>query len=339
MIDKANWVGSGALAALGALATIVFAACFAYAMVELGRRWRVASVLLVAAAAGAATTTVGMWLVTSLSAIVVVVQAVAYVGFAVRSMLMDLLRSASSESRGPGEAMASAPHVAVVIPARDEAAVIEDTLRALGRLRYPRGQLEVVVLDDGSRDGTGELASRIIEQMSLPGRVVRTEASRGKARRINALLPQLESEFVLVLDADHWIEPELLEGMLVHFQAAPDVACVQVASAVRNGGAGLLARALEMEYLFRCRGIYPGKAMGIFVGSGGLFRRSDLLAVGGFDAAMLTEDVEISYRLYEHGRRVVYDDRFHTTDLAPSDVKSFFSQRRRWMRGTCRRGR
>jgi cellulose synthase/poly-beta-1,6-N-acetylglucosamine synthase-like glycosyltransferase len=90
---------------------------------------------------------------------------------------------------------------------------------------------------------------------------------------------------------------------------------------------------LELEYMCRCHAVYPGKAMGVFVGSGGLLRRSTLLELGGFDATMLTEDVELSYRLYAAGKRIVYEDDTQSRDLAPSTLSSFFRQRHRWMRG------
>jgi biofilm PGA synthesis N-glycosyltransferase PgaC len=159
------------------------------------------------------------------------------------------------------------------------------------------------------------------------------DRSQGKALRLNQLLSTLEAEFVLLLDADHRVAPDIVQRLLRHFQNGPDVAGVQAASAVRNGHVNWLTRALEMEYLFRCQGIYPGKPMGIFVGSGGLFRRADLLEVGGFDSSMLTEDVELSYRLYASGKRIVYDPTACTYELATQDFRNFFNQRHRWMQG------
>jgi cellulose synthase/poly-beta-1,6-N-acetylglucosamine synthase-like glycosyltransferase len=64
-----------------------------------------------------------------------------------------------------------------------------------------------------------------------------------------------------------------------------------------------------------------------------MFERRALLQVGCFDADMLTEDAEISYRLYEHGKRILYDDSLSTHDLAPVNFRNFFNQRHRWMQG------
>jgi biofilm PGA synthesis N-glycosyltransferase PgaC len=173
------------------------------------------------------------------------------------------------------------------------------------------------------------LAAQLSHRLSI----VSHEQSGGKARRLNELACTLTSEFLLVLDADHWVEPDIVKRMLDRFDEGADVACVQIASAVRNADTNLLTRALEMEYLCRCQGIYPGKGMGIFVGSGGMFRRTELLLAGGFDASMLTEDVELSYRLYKSGKRVVYEHRLCSHELATTDFRNFFNQRHRWMRG------
>jgi biofilm PGA synthesis N-glycosyltransferase PgaC len=143
----------------------------------------------------------------------------------------------------------------------------------------------------------------------------------------------LSAEYVLLLDADHVVAPDVIRRLLAPFAAGAEIAGVQAASAVRNGHVNVLARALEMEYLFRCQGTYPGKPMGIFVGSGGMFRRSALIAAGGFDPRMLTEDVELSYRLYANGQRIVYEPAVCTYDLAMTDFGNFFNQRYRWMRG------
>jgi cellulose synthase/poly-beta-1,6-N-acetylglucosamine synthase-like glycosyltransferase len=164
-------------------------------------------------------------------------------------------------------------------------------------------------------------------------RVVQHAASGGKARRLNEVTNELSSELVLFLDADHQVEPDLVRRMVALLDGKPDVACVQVASSARNADENLLTKLLEMEYLFRCYALYSGKQVAMFVGSGGMVRRAALREIGGFDPAMLTEDVEMSYRLYRAGYRVVYEDSLCTYDLAASTFKNFFFQRHRWMSG------
>jgi cellulose synthase/poly-beta-1,6-N-acetylglucosamine synthase-like glycosyltransferase len=315
----------GVFAVLGAASLAVVVAGVAYAVDQLLRRRRYVVLAAFGLAVAAALTGPGAWVLGAACALVVSTQAACYLYFTARTVLRR--RRAAPVWRDP------LPAVAVVVPARDEAAVLEPTLASLDALDYPRTLLEIVVVDDGSVDATLALATEAAATMRHRVRVVHHDRGAGKARRLNEVVQSLGADFVLVLDADHWVSPDLLRRMLSGFVGQTDVACVQVASAVRNGDDGVLTKMLELEYLCRCRAFYPGKAMGVFVGSGGLFRRSALLAVGGFNPAMLTEDVDLSYRLYAGGMRIVYDDAVQSRDLAPSTLSGFFRQRYRWMRG------
>jgi glycosyltransferase involved in cell wall biosynthesis len=321
-------LGDAAFALFGLLALIVFGSAAVYLLEGLWRGRRRLGFAGAALLLGAALTPIGASIVAFGCGLVVVANAFIYIYLASTT----LLRSARPRaSHGP--LPQPLPSVCIIVPARDEASVIEETLLSLDAVDYPKSRLEIVVIDDGSTDATRARVSARLEQMSHRTRSISFERSEGKAQRINQLLPALSAEYVLLLDADHTVAPDVVRRLLAPFSAAADVAGVQAASAVRNGHVNVLARALEMEYLFRCQGTYPGKPMGIFVGSGGMFRRSDLLAVGGFDPSMLTEDVELSYRLYASGKRIVYDPTVCTYDLAMTDFGNFFNQRYRWMRG------
>jgi glycosyltransferase involved in cell wall biosynthesis len=322
-------LGDAAFSLFGILALIAFGSAAVYLLDGLWRRKRLfglgCAVLLLAAAL----TPLGASCVCFASGWVVVANALIYLYLASKTLLVAPRLGTSAEPRLPNPL----PSVCIIVPARDEASVIEETLRTLDAVDYPASRLDIVVIDDGSIDATRALVNGRRREMSHRVRLVAFDRSEGKAQRINQLLPTLAAEFVLLLDADHAVPPEIVRRLLAPFARGADIAGVQAASAVRNGHVNPLTRALEMEYLFRCQGTYPGKPMGIFVGSGGLFRRSDLLGVGGFDPTMLTEDVEISYRLYASGKRIVYDSTLCTRDLAMTDFGNFFNQRYRWMRG------
>jgi cellulose synthase/poly-beta-1,6-N-acetylglucosamine synthase-like glycosyltransferase len=333
---------------LGVPALLSLAAAAVYSLAGLWQRRRPLGVLAAVLLLGAACSPIGIWIIAIAAGWVLTTNALTYTFFALRTLLRGRSGGAgttpasaqkariahgASPATGASPTAQSVPRVCIVVPARDEEAVIEQTLRALSRVDHPRGQLEICLIDDGSTDGTRARAEGLAAELLHPLRVLSHAASAGKARRLNQLLPTLDAEYVLLLDADHTVEPDILRRMLARFEGGEDIACVQAASAVRNGAASWLARALELEYLFRCQGIYPGKSIGIFVGSGGLFRRSELLAAGGFDPEMLTEDVELSYRLYARQRRIVYEPGACTHELATTDFVNFFNQRHRWMRG------
>ncbi|MBO9702736.1 MAG: glycosyltransferase family 2 protein [Sporocytophaga sp.] len=223
------------------------------------------------------------------------------------------------------------PSVSIVIAAKDEGNVIGDTLRSLCEIDYPRDNFNIVVIDDGSSDNTCfevEELRKVFPNIILES----NESSKGKAWSINSVISRLDSEFILILDADHLVDENILRNMVKSFEYE-DVSCVQSASLVRNGSVNLLTKMLELEYIFRCKSIYPGKSIGIFVGSGGMFRRVDLIDLGGFNTEMLTEDVELSYRIYKSGKRIAYNCDITTFELATPDYKNFYNQRYRWMRG------
>jgi cellulose synthase/poly-beta-1,6-N-acetylglucosamine synthase-like glycosyltransferase len=321
----------------GVLALMVVVAAGFYVLSELWRRRRLLALGASAVLWGAAFTPLGAWVVSFAAGVVVLANALAYVYLASRTLLGAWHHRRSGGELGAAPSLAAParplPRVSVVITARDEEAVIEETLRALDGIDYPHRQLEIVVIDDGSTDQTRARVRAVAAEMAHRVELCAHDCSEGKARRLNQILANLRTDFVLLLDADHRAAPDLLRRMLPHFDAGADVACVQAASAVRNGHINWLTRALEMEYLFRCQGTYPGKPMGIFVGSGGLFRRTALLGAGGFDPSMLTEDVELSYRLYASGKTIVYEPAACTFELATLDFENFFNQRYRWMRG------
>jgi len=331
MRDLIAQVAIRALFVLGMLSAILFSAAFAYSVEGLRRQRRFGALLLVFLVAAAAFSSPGIWLVCAACGLVVVVQATCYLYFSARTLLRR--RAPASEQTQLAEPLRALPTVAIVVAARDEAAVISETLRSLDALDYPSELLEIVVIDDGSSDDTYALAAAIRRRAHHRLTIRQHATSGGKARRLNETTAELRSDFILFLDADHQVEPDLVHRMVASLIADPKLACVQVASSARNADQNVLTKLLEMEYLFRCYALYSGKRVAMFVGSGGMVRREALERAGGFHTEMLTEDVEMSYRLYRAGYHVAYDDSLCTHDLAANTFKSFFVQRHRWMCG------
>lgn len=327
MAEVLAGIGKHALVGLGLLCTALFAAALAYSVEGLRRQRRFGALALTVVVAALAVSRPGLWLVCALCSVVVVAQASCYLYFSARTLLVRSTPPRELPSEGP------LPSVAVLVAARDEAQVIAETLRALDALDYPRDALEIVVIDDGSSDETYALAAAVRRHARHRVTIRSHAASGGKARRLNEATAEVGGEFLLFLDADHRVEPDLVRRMVAQLVAEPRLGCVQVASSARNADENLLTKLLEMEYLFRCYALYSGKRVAMFVGSGGMVRRAALERAGGFHTEMLTEDVEMSYRLYRSGYRVSYDDSLCTHDLAANTFKSFFNQRLRWMRG------
>jgi biofilm PGA synthesis N-glycosyltransferase PgaC len=248
MLDALDLLVTWVVGGLGVLSLVVLGAAALYLLSELFRQKRALAFGVATLLLAVSFTPPGVWVVSLGCAVVVAVQSLCYLGFAARTLLRR--RRASSLWAGP------LPDVTVIVPAKDEEVVIEATLRSLDALDYPRELLHIVLIDDGSTDATQARARAVSESMRHAVQIVHFDVSAGKARRLNALVRTLDTEFVLLLDADHWVEVDLVQSMLNAFGSDREVACVQVGSQVRNGSTNALTRALEMEYLFRCKGIY-----------------------------------------------------------------------------------
>jgi cellulose synthase/poly-beta-1,6-N-acetylglucosamine synthase-like glycosyltransferase len=223
------------------------------------------------------------------------------------------------------------PTVAVIFPVRNESAVIAASLEKVFEMDYPTEKLEVYVIDDHSDDGTFEIVRRFCRNRRLC--VFRHDGESGKAAALNAFLPRISSELILILDADHFVPKDFLRHLIHHFQD-PRVAFVQAMHTIRNGNASLTARCVEVEYFVLHYLFYGFCSLITYLGSGAVFKRSALLETGQFNNDICTEDLEMSYRIHQKGFKIIYSNDTTTYELAPVRMAQFFKQRYRWLRGS-----
>jgi biofilm PGA synthesis N-glycosyltransferase PgaC len=225
------------------------------------------------------------------------------------------------------------PGVTIVIPAFNEEAVIATCVRAALATDYP--ELEVYVLDDGSRDATAAVA-----EAAGAGdgrlRVVRDPVNRGKAERLNQGLALAAHELVVVTDADTHVHPLAVELLVARMLRSERVAAVAGAPHVTNRQNLLCAmqvlEAASIIGLIR-RTQAVGGRVGVVAGVLGLFRRSVVLEVGGYRAEMATEDIDLSWRLLLAGWHTSYQPSALVGMEVPSTISALWRQRRRWARG------
>jgi biofilm PGA synthesis N-glycosyltransferase PgaC len=223
------------------------------------------------------------------------------------------------------------PPCTVLIPAHNEADVIATTLHAACRIDYPH--YEVVVVDDGSTDGT----AKRVEPFLAGGRVrlVRKLLNEGKALALNDALPLVNGDIVLTLDADASPDPMILRRIVPHFRSAR-VAAVTGNPRVRNFDT-FLARLQAIEFssivslLRRSQRIW-GRVVTVS-GVVAAFRRSAVFDVGGFSPDMPTEDIELTWKLQKRFYDVRYEARAIVWMTVPTSLKGLFKQRLRWARG------
>jgi cellulose synthase/poly-beta-1,6-N-acetylglucosamine synthase-like glycosyltransferase len=164
----------------------------------------------------------------------------------------------------------------------------------------------------------------------------RRSGPRGKPAGLNDALARASHEIVIVFDADYQPSRGLLRELAMAF-ADPEVGAVMGRVIPRNAGAGLLTRLLDLErsggYQVDQQARYTLDLMPQYGGTVGGFRRSVVLAWGGFDPRVLAEDTDLTLHLYTRGWRVAYANRAECYEESPEAWDVRFRQLRRWARG------
>jgi biofilm PGA synthesis N-glycosyltransferase PgaC len=225
------------------------------------------------------------------------------------------------------------PPVTLLIPAYNEAQVIGTCVRAAREIDYPH--LEILVLDDGSRDGTAGLAAdAAVGDPRIE--VVRDAVNRGKAERLNLGFRRARHEVVAVTDADTHLHPLALKFLVARLSRSRRVAAVAGAAHVTNRRNVLCAlqvlEAASIIGLIRRTQALGGR-VGTVAGVLALFRREPVLEVGGFDSRMETEDIDLSWRLLMAGWHTSYEPAALIGMQVPSALRALWAQRKRWARG------
>lgn len=219
--------------------------------------------------------------------------------------------------------------VTVLVPAYNESACITNTVRSLALSDHP---IEVLVIDDGSTDGTSE----IVEALGLPEvRVIRQE-NAGKPAALNNGIANASHDIIVMMDGDTVFEPSTVRELVQPF-GDPRVGAVAGNAKVGNRDS-LIGAWQHIEYvmgfnldrrmydLLGCMPTIPGAI--------GAFRREALSRVGGMSDDTLAEDTDVTMALHRDGWRVVYAENSRAWTEAPAGVQQLWSQRYRWSYGT-----
>ncbi len=219
--------------------------------------------------------------------------------------------------------------VSVIVPAYNEKENIASTVRSLVASEHP---VEVLVVDDGSTDGTAE----IVEALGLPNVRVLRQANGGKPSALNAGIAHARYELIVMIDGDTVFEPTTI-GRLVAPFADPGVGAVAGNAKVASRR-GLISRWQHIEYVMGFnvdRRVYDVlRCMPTIPGAIGAFRRGVLLEVGGVSDDTLAEDTDLTMAICRTGWRVVYEDSARAWTEAPATLGQLWRQRYRWSYGT-----
>ena len=256
------------------------------------------------------------------------------------------MRDARMATSQAGGTQGERPWVTLVIAARNEAPVIGSTVAGLIGQDYAEGEaprFDVVVVDDGSSDGTGAIAGEVGEAHPDRVRVLRREPGAGprmKAAVLNFAHPQIRGEVIGVLDADARVAPDFLTRVMQAWAADPQAAAIQAQRRERNLDDGWLAAAQDEEQLMdmasQC-GRHATDGTAELRGNGMFVRRRVLEVLGGWNPAALTEDLDLSTRLVAIGERIALAPEAEVGEEAVITLPALWRQRLRWAEGSLRR--
>ncbi len=265
------------------------------------------------------------------------VMLVALFGLVVRTVLSSILTFARVDRPDLPED-ADLPDVSVVVPAYNEAPVLEGTIEACRNLEYPHEKLEVVLCyEASSQDGTCELAERLAAEDDITRAIERDEPGGGKAKATNYALQFVTGDVIASIDADHEFEPRAVRRAVAWFLDDQDTWCVKGRCYGRNPTDSVIAlhatveRHLAEKGEIAARELYGGYT---FFGGGQAFFRAELFEeLGMFDEEIMVEDIDMSSRIHEAGKDLHVDPSVITYEENPATLDAWWSQRKRWARG------
>lgn len=225
------------------------------------------------------------------------------------------------------------PSITVLVPAYDEEGYVGRCIDSFLAADYPAAKLEIIVIDDGSTDGTFAEA-----RAHADGNVtVCRKANGGKHAALNYGLERATTDLVAAVDADSTVEPDALKELVRTLYARPNAVAVAGNVKVANRGT-FLTDVQALEYIVSInmyrRALDRIGLVKVVPGCLGLFEREAVEAVGGFSGDTVTEDFDMTIELLSRGGSVHYSSRAIVRTEAPETVGDLYRQRLRWYRGT-----
>ena len=232
------------------------------------------------------------------------------------------------------------PGITILVAAYQEAAAIADTLESIAREGYS-GPIEVLVLNDGSTDGTGDVARAARERLNFAAHVdvqiVDFPVNRGKAAVLNSGLVRARHDLIVTIDGDTLLRDNALSDIVERLLAdPPGTMAVAGAVLVRNSRENLMTGAQEWDYFHgiaavkRMQSMYHGTL--VAQGAFSLYRKAALIEVGGWPECV-GEDIVLTWAMLKKGWRVGYAEDAVVFTNAPTTFRQFALQRKRWSRG------
>jgi len=229
------------------------------------------------------------------------------------------------------------PSVAFLVPCYNEEKTIAKTIKSLLALDYPKEKLDILIIDDGSKDNSYQIAQQLQKENPIV-RIYHKE-NGGKYTALNYGLRQTKAEFIATLDADSVVDPDVLKIMLPYF-SDPNTKAVTSSIKIYQPK-GLLRHVQNIEYIF---GIALRKiqsflgSINVTPGPLTILRREIFAEIGDYCLGHNTEDFEMALRMQTHNFQIEHAINAYVYTVAPSRLGVLYRQRKRWYQGILRNG-
>ena len=217
--------------------------------------------------------------------------------------------------------------VTIAIPAYNEEKGIAETIQSAINLDYPKDKLEIIIINDGSKDRTKQVVKEFINSHHDCNIILINQSNQGKGAALNNALKKARGEIFIPFDADSTIREDALQKIIPEFEEK-DMGAVLPLMKVRDPK-NILEKIQWCEYLIN---LFYKKLMSsldcvsVAPGPFSAYRTSIVKKVGGFDESNLTEDLEISLRLQKSNYKLKQLFSTEVYTRVPRTLKAFFRQ-------------
>ncbi|HEC94049.1 MAG TPA: glycosyltransferase [Candidatus Kaiserbacteria bacterium] len=229
----------------------------------------------------------------------------------------------------------TAPSVAIIVPCFNEENTIASTTESLLKLEYPKENLSIILVDDGSTDNTANVMARYARH---PRIFIHTKENGGKHTALNAgIRIAKDADIIGCLDADSFVEPDALGFAITAFDR-PEVMATTSAMSV-HAPKNLIQHMQYAEYIFgiTMRHILSSmNSLYVTPGPFSLYRMEVFKKIGYFSHGYQTEDMEMALRMQKAHMLIENSPRVRVYTKAPSTITALIKQRMRWTSGFLR---
>jgi cellulose synthase/poly-beta-1,6-N-acetylglucosamine synthase-like glycosyltransferase len=231
------------------------------------------------------------------------------------------------------------PACSILIPAHNEEKVIAATIESMLKLEYPKDKLQIIVINDGSEDATKNIIEQYAEKDARVQlfNIRKGEGGKGKSRTLNLGLQQAKGDVIAIYDADNTPDKDSLRYLVAQLLLHEELGAVIGKFRTVNKNATLLTRFINIETLSFQSMLQAGRwqmhGISTLPGTNFVMWHHIIKKLGGWDEEALTEDSELSIRIYEEGYKIKFIPYAITYEQEPQQWGTWIRQRMRWVRG------